>query len=206
MDKLMWCIISEEAEDSVVDKALSRASEESDYDIGDTKYATISANENDDVPDEYDDTSEDYDDIDITSDILSDIPSNAEIPDYDDVDIAMASDTEEDSAIIDDDDFDEDPNGIEVFYNDNFSPSEPIDNSDENCIYQRFLRANQKWKNGEFTNEVKMQLDADWVNKMEKEVEVYDRLQESYRHNKQEIIDSAHSIEDYLTLERANLI
>lgn len=181
MDKLIWCIVSEEAEDSVVDKALSRASEESNYDIGDTKYVTISANENDDVPDEYDETTEDYDDIDITSDILSDIPPNAEIPDYDDVDIAMASDTEEDSAIIDDDDFDEDPNGIEVFYNDNFSPSEPVDNSDE-----------------KYTPE--------WVNKMEKEVEVYDRLQESYRHNKQEIIDSAHSIEDYLTLERANLI
>lgn len=27
-----------------------------------------------------------------------------------------------------------------------------IDNSDENCIYQRFLRANEGWKNGDFTN------------------------------------------------------
>ena len=30
-----------------------------------------------------------------------------------------------------------------------------IDNSDDNCIYQRFLRANEKWKNGDFTDGVK---------------------------------------------------
>ena len=29
-----------------------------------------------------------------------------------------------------------------------------IDNSDENCIYQRFLRANEKWKEGAYTNGV----------------------------------------------------
>lgn len=181
-DKLMYSITNEAADDSIVDTALADALQNSDDDLSDPSTTIMTANENDDVPDEYDDPVT-QDDLEIVADNIADIPEDAEIPDYDDVDIAMASDTEEDSYVVDTD-FDEDPEGIEVFYNSDFKSDDDID-LDEAAI-NKYTPA--------------------WVIKLEESLHRADAAVEALRESRLNIIAKANNIDQLLELDRVGII
>ena len=182
-DRLMDSIVNEMADDSIVDSALSDALQNSDNDISDPSSVIVSANENDDVPNEFDNNPEivTSNDIEIAANNIADIPEDVEIPEYDDVDIAMASDTQEDSYIIDDEDFDEDPDGIEVFYNSDFKRDEELDES----VIDKYT--------------------PKWVNIIEESIRRSDELIESIREARINIISKTNNIEDLLALDRVGI-
>ena len=181
-DKLMDSIINELADDSIVDTALADAMQNSDNDLSDPSTVIMAANENDDVPDEFSETNPVTSvDIEIAAKNIADIPDDVEIPDYDDIDIALASDTQEDSSIIDDDEFSEDPEGIEVFYNSDFRRDEELD---ENMVEK-------------FTPK--------WVNIIEESIIKADELIESIREARINMIAKANNIDDLLALDRVGI-
>jgi len=180
----MDSIVNEMADDSIVDAALSDALQNSDNDISDPSTVLMSSNENDDVPNEFDYNPEivTHDDIEIVANNIADIPEDVEIPEYDDVDIAMASDTQEDSYVIDDNDFDEDPDGIEVFYNSDFKRDEDFEES--------------------FINKYTPK----WVNAIEESIRRADELVESIREARIHMIAKSNNIEELLALDRVGII